>query len=194
MFYKKKITATCLALTSFMLGCQKKYLDTNPTDKISPTTVFETTQSARVALNGIHRFMNTTPTVFAGRQDQDFGQKSIDIISDVMGNDMVNLDVDYNWFSGAYKYQNTRNPTSPDPILVWNFYYKIINNANNIIANIDNAVGPQKEKDEVKGQAYVYRAYAYFGLIQFYQFTYKGNESAPGVPISITATTAYNAA
>ncbi len=187
--FSKKIAMVCLALSAFALGCQKKYLDTNPTDKIAPDVIFETTQSARVALNGMHRFMNTVPCVFANTDNHyDFGQKTIDIISDVMGNDMVNLDIGYNWYRWLYKYQNSRNPTAGELILVWNFYYKIINNANNILANIDNAQGAQKDKDEIKGQAYVYRAWAYFGLIQFYQFTYKGHESAPGVPISTTAT------
>ncbi|MEJ7589224.1 MAG: RagB/SusD family nutrient uptake outer membrane protein, partial [Ferruginibacter sp.] len=45
------------------------------------------------------------------------------------------------------------------------------------------------EKESVKGQALGLRAYAYFYLINYFQHTYKGNETKPGVPIYTTVST-----
>jgi hypothetical protein len=60
---------------------------------------------------------------------------------------------------------------------------------NTIIAKIDGASGPQAEKDEIKGQALALRAYSYFNLINYFQHTYKGNETKPGVPLYTEPTT-----
>jgi tetratricopeptide (TPR) repeat protein len=62
-------------------------------------------------------------------------------------------------------------------------YYKVINNANNIIKYVDAAAGDSSDRNNVKAQAYAMRAFAYFNLIQFYQRTYIGHESDKGVPI-----------
>ena len=43
--------------------------------------------------------------------------------------------------------------------------------------------GDTAERDNIVGQAYAMRAFCYFYLIQLYQQTYHGHETAPGVPI-----------
>ena len=69
-------------------------------------------------------------------------------------------------------------------------FYKFINNANNIIANIDDASGEEMDKNNVKGQALAIREFSYFYLVQLYQRTYIGHESDPGVPLYTTPATA----
>ncbi|SEN01367.1 RagB/SusD domain-containing protein [bacterium A37T11] len=160
-------------------GCGKDYLKTNPTDAVSGETVFATLDGAQVALDGTYRILYTF-----GFTHYAFGQKSQDLASDLYGLDMVvhkggptHFDADYNFTGLALTSLASRTGRA------WDYYYKVINNANRIIANIDQITGLQEEKDNIKGQALCLRAYSYFYLINFYQHTYKGNENKPGVPL-----------
>lgn len=173
----------------FSSSCKKDYLNTNPTNQIASEDMFKTTTAARTALNGIHSLMisRTLQTNHA-----EFGTKMADLCEDMMGNDMVGTGSGYDWFDYHYKYVMQESATYWGPYHFWNFFYRIINNANNIIDNIDAADGLQADKDDIKGQALAYRAWAYFKLANYFQFTYKGAENAPGVPIYTTATTVEN--
>ncbi|MFX5374005.1 hypothetical protein ABTD20_18605, partial [Acinetobacter baumannii] len=46
----------------------------------------------------------------------------------------------------------------------WYYYYKIIGNANTIIARVDNVEGLEADKKFLKAQALSYRAYCYMML------------------------------
>jgi starch-binding outer membrane protein, SusD/RagB family len=169
-----------LAFAAMMLtSCEKEYLDTVPSDKVAAETVFATTEGAFVALDGIYRRM----WVYNGRH-HDFGQKSHDLTMDLMGNDMVVHSAGYNWFNSEYQYTAITSPaTSSRSERAWTYYYTIINNANRILANIDNAKGPDAEKEYLKGNALALRAHSYYYLTNMWQHTYKGNESKPAVPL-----------
>jgi len=176
--FRKLISPALLIL--LLAGCKKEFLETYPTDSVSGNTVFETTQGAFVALNGIYR----RDFEFYGGSHGHFGQKAFDLTTELMGNDMVVHTQGYGWFNAEYQYTAISTSTSTSRSgLTWSFYYKLIDNANRIIANIDNSSGPQEERDNVKGQALAIRAYSYMNLINGWQHTYKGNESKPGVPL-----------
>jgi hypothetical protein len=179
----KKITPFLLCL-AVMSSCKKDYLETVPTGDVSAVTVFETTDGAQVALDGTYRYMYTN-TVNHGS----FGQKSLELTSDLMGNDMVVHAQGYGWFNTEYQYTAITTATSTSRSgITWTYYYTIINNANRILANIDAATGPAAEKEDIRGQALALRAHSYFYLINFFQHTYKGNEDKKGVPIYTTPT------
>lgn len=55
-----------LILITALTGCSDTYLDTVPTSSTSTKTIFETTNNAKQAINGIARLMVN--------QYQDFGQ------------------------------------------------------------------------------------------------------------------------
>jgi len=177
----------CAALLGIgFAGCKKSYLDTTPSDQIAASDMFKTTSSAYTALNGMHAYMNESYTISTAHAD--FGAKAMDLFSDVMGTDMVCTNSGYDWMSYHYTYFATGYSIYWMGNIPWIFYYKVINNANNILDNIDAADGPEEEKNDIKGQAYAYRAWAYLNLVQFYQFTYRQGSSAPGVPVYIHAT------
>ena len=175
----KNIKPVLLSLVVLGAGCSKDYLVTNPTDAVSGETVFETTEGAYVALDGTYR------TNFNSLTDHgNFGQKAYDLTSDLMGLDMVVHKQGYNWFNGEYQFTAiATSSTNSRSDRTWYHYYRMINNANRIIALIDGATGPQEDKDNIKGQALAIRAHSYFYLINFFQHTYKGNENKPGVPL-----------
>lgn len=185
-----KITLALALLLVVGTGCKKSYLETNPTSSISSNDVFKTTTSAYTALHGIQSFLISDN--FFANNHMNWGIKAQDLGDDMMGNDMVGTGSNYDWFDGFYKYQGQLYPTYTYTYYKWLFWYRLINFSNNIIENIDAADGPQDQKDDIKGQALAYRAYAYFKLTTWYQQTYVGNESKPGVPIYTVGTKASN--
>lgn len=63
---------------------------------------------------------------------------------------------------------------------VWNRYYSFLGPINLILGEIDGAEGDNDWKHIVKGEALVWRAYAYFKLLQYYA-PYRENEY--GIPV-----------
>jgi hypothetical protein len=168
--YKKNalsIFSSVILVAMAMTGCKKDYLNRNPTDLVSQDSVFSTTASAKGALEGIHRLM------YADDGTEQFGQKAIDLMADLLGEDMPISNTGAGWYVGTYNYQNVAS-AGGTPSYTWGFYYNIINNANLIIANIDKAQGTQAARDNIKGQALFYRAFAYYNLSVYYQQTYAG--------------------
>lgn len=182
--FKKALPLALAVLT--LSGCDKDYLETSPYSSVPNDQVFSTTEGATVALNGIYRSMWTS---WDGSHSS-FGQKSIDIAMDLMGQDIMTPQRGYGWFVSDYNHSahttTTRTSRSGN---TWRYYYRVINNANLIIANIDNATGTQARKDYIKGNALALRAHSYFYLINLFQHTYKGNENKPGVPVYTEPTT-----
>lgn len=177
---KNIIRYSFLIFTAALVSCKKDYLETNPSDSAPTQLVFSTTEGAYVALNGMYR---SEYEAYGGGHDG-FAQKANDLVSDLMGNDMVVNAQGYNWFAPEYRYTGQQTTTlNSRSDMLWSYYYSLISQANNIIANVDAATGAQADKDNIKGQALATRGYAYFYLVNFLQHTYKGNESKPGVPL-----------
>ena len=111
----------------------------------------------------------------------DFSYPAVCIATDGNGADMVSDNSDYEWFSVAFEYSD-RNANYAVPMFTWNFCYKLNKQANDILATI-----PADTENQTliyyRGQALVARAFANFTLAQRFQFTYKGNEDKPTVPI-----------
>lgn len=181
----KKALPLALAVLS-LTSCEKEYLETTPYSAVPNEQTFATTAGATVALNGIYRSM----WVSMDGSHAFFGQKGVDLAMDMMGEDVVTPVRGYGWFVSEYNHSAhttaTRTSRSGN---TWRYYYRTINNANLIIANIDNASGTQARKDYIKGNALALRAHSYFYLINLFQHTYKGNENKPGVPVYTEPTT-----
>ncbi|MFY7963644.1 MAG: RagB/SusD family nutrient uptake outer membrane protein [Chitinophagaceae bacterium] len=176
-----KISALAL-LPVLMIGCKKNYLETNSSTDVSNVLIFQNTVNAKNALEGMYRLTYTFGLVGSGHSD--FGQKAYDIVNDLMGNDMVVNSQGYGWFNRDYQYVSSQNINDgARPFALWKYYFTLINNANNIIVNIDKATGPASDRESIKGQALAMRAFAYYNLINYFQQTYKGNETAKGVPL-----------
>lgn len=169
-------------------SCSEDYLETTPTESISAENAFNTTSDAYAALNGIHRAM-----FFQYDAQDQAGQGSMMINADFLGEDLVMTSQGNGWFVSAYRWLDHRNATSTGlPRFAWKFYYKIISNANTIIAKVDNCTGDIKDKNEIKGQALAYRAWAYFNLVQLYGKRYDAANipnTQLGVPLVLTNTT-----
>lgn len=183
----KKIIYSALAVFLLVFtSCDKDYLEVQPTDAIAEQNAFTTTTNAMAALNGIHRAM-----FMQYSSNDQAGQGSVMINMDMLGEDLVMTTAGNGWFNSTYKWLTHRNANAGTVYFVYRFYYKLIANANMIINNIDNAEGPQSEKDEIKGQALAYRAWAHHQLVQIFAERYDAGSTNDqlGVPIMTTNTT-----
>lgn len=163
-----KIILFSTSILLFGLGsCKKSYLDRLPTNQAPIADVFKTTVTAEAAVQGLNAYMFSIPS---GANER-FGQKSIDLYNDMMGDDMAIARAGAGWLTTVYNYTAARQFASPNSY-PWTFYFGMINNANEIITNIDGAVGPQEDKDLIKAKGLFYRAYAYYNLTLYYQSAY----------------------
>lgn len=181
----KKIISSIILGTSLLIapGCGEDYLERVPTNSVTDESLFSTVEGAETALNGIHR----STYAFYDEHDR-FGQKSIDIIIDFMADDFLQLERGYGWFVSWYQYLDSRNVNSGNLEFSWSYYYDIIDNANLLLENTDKATDAALNENKVKnikGQAYAYRAYSYWQLVQMfaYRYDYNGNNTQPGVPL-----------
>ena len=168
-----------------MGSCKKEYLDTRPTTSIDASSVLQSVPNATAALNGIHRSM------FMRYNDQGtFGYGTIMINNDVLGEDFVFAGQSNGWWVSFYRWLDHRNANG-NAYFPYQFFYRIIANANVLINGIDGTPGLQVEKDEIKGQALAYRGWAYFNLVQLYgkRFDKATMNDSPGVPLVLTPNT-----
>jgi hypothetical protein len=178
---KFKILISGLFALAVLGSCKKTFLDTNSTTAVAASDALATTQNAWAALNGIHRIMYTQ---YDAQPQGGFG--GIMVIRDLMGEDAIyTLANGRQDFQGHIRWLDHRNVNSGNSRFVFRLYYRLISNANVLINGIDAAVGPQKDKDYIKGQALVYRAWAHFELVQYWgeRFDAGGSNSGLGVPL-----------
>ncbi|MGM0531797.1 MAG: RagB/SusD family nutrient uptake outer membrane protein, partial [Bacteroidota bacterium] len=165
-------------------SCEDDFLQTVPTDAVSNEIALGSVENMMLAMNGIHRAMyaqNGEIGAYAGQQfmipTAEFGAS--DALHSTPGN---------GWHRSRIQWDMHTSATRTDVSFSWFYYYNIIGSANQII----NAADELQESDDlhnVLGQAYTYRAWAHFQLVQFFGKAYMvGDPSTDlGVPV-MTAT------
>jgi hypothetical protein len=160
-----------VSVTLLAASCKKDYLDTVPTNSTSPSTVFATTTSAKGAVNGLAKMMTMQLLESQGFN----GEGTIKMYyGNYPGNHFfVNLPGWADIINSRYN-ENTNSIYLYYP---WYYYYKIIANANTIIAYIDGATGPDADKAFIKAQALTYRAYSFMMLAQLYGYRWSDSNN-----------------
>ncbi|MCC6634685.1 MAG: RagB/SusD family nutrient uptake outer membrane protein [Chitinophagaceae bacterium] len=182
----KSLSLLLVAAIATTVGCKKGYLDTAPSNAISLEQAYASIASINSGLTATY---NSTFDFAVGNGNtghDNYGQKSCDLANDLMGQDMIVHSQGYGWYNRDYQYVEWTLPngTGTRSDKVWSFYYNVIRQVNLLLDNTKNqAVTPDLES--ARGQAYGIRAWAYFNLINNFQQTYKGNETAKGVPLFI---------
>ena len=183
----KKLLYTFLGASMlFSMSCSKDYLDTIPEDSGSASVIFETADNAKLAVNGLCKMMgaqylhsqgfNGEGTIktyygnFPGNDFQKSNKTSMASLCNMLYVERNTIKYDY---------------------YPWFYYYKLIGNANAIVANIDKASGDEKTKQEVKAQALTFRAYSYFMLSQIYckRWVDSENGASRGLPLRLDQST-----
>jgi hypothetical protein len=175
------------ALLLLAAGCSDDFLERTPTNSVTDDVLFVSITGAQTALEGVHR----STYQFYGYHSA-FGQKANDMIIDLLGEDFYPInDARYRHFYNWYKYLESRDVNSDLLEYVWAYYYDIIDNVNIIIENVDKAEDAgtkEHQAKNIKGQAYAYRAYSLWYLVQLFAQRYEpgGANSHPGVPLVVT--------
>ena len=171
-----------VAALSLLTACSKSYLDTPATDRIAEDQALTTTDGCWKLLNGVHRILYSA---HMGRQDM-VGQGTNMMDMDVMGDD-VTISSTSDWYLYPYLWLNShRNPSSAIGYFNYFFYYEIINNVNLLVDNVKSAKGSDADKNAILGQAYAYRGWAYYQMVQLYGQRYDAGASNTGPGLRIT--------
>lgn len=182
----RKIQVIGSLLLALSLGsCSKDFLETESTSAVDQSILFKDTESAQMALNGIHRVMYEK-----GNYAPKMGYQYYMLYMDFLGEDLVYTKSNAQ-FRTETDWTRHRQPTNQYPRHLYEYIYKIIANANMIIANIDDAEGPQVERDNIKGQALFYRAFSHFKAVQLYGQRYDraGNNTQDGIVLRLENST-----
>lgn len=180
----KKILFGLLSGTVLLFSsCKKDWFETSPSGSLTGSEIYATTKNIDALLNGTLRYLMETAT----SQDNP-GYGSILLSQEVMGSDAIARDGVYGYLA-TYGFTDPFDNTTRRALFYWTFQYKVIDNCNGIIANVDNAIGTDADKNYLKGQALALRAFVYLNLVRQYQFTYIRDKNAKGVPIYTEPTT-----
>src|SRR5690606_18407947 len=144
---------------------------------LTGTETYASTKNIDALMNGTLRYLMESST----SQDNP-GFPAIMLTQDVMADDAIARDGVYG-FRDSYPYRDPYDNTTRRALFFWSFQYKVIDNCNNILANIDAANGTDDERRFLKGQALALRAFVYLNLVRSYQFTYAKDKTVKAVPI-----------
>ena len=158
-------------------GCSKDFLDVEPSDRLSAEQVARAAEFnpdvVKGGVSGLYQLMYLEDTGGIGG-DYDFGQKGMDIFTDMLSADIAHSKTDYGWYSTFSSLQSTVDFTDNANYMAWRYYYRIIRTANTIIGTLggNEAIPELEENRHFMGQAKAMRAYAYFYLVQLFTDRY----------------------
>ncbi|HQW68944.1 MAG TPA: RagB/SusD family nutrient uptake outer membrane protein [Flavobacterium sp.] len=180
---KNKFLLFALFLIVFS-ACSDDYVERDFTNAVSEEQLAAIANSSPEAAlsiaagveGGNNFFLNDFNTAGNGNIHDDFGHMAVNLGTDLMSNDMVQ--VLSHWFVNYYNY-TARNENSIRTDMVWKFYYKVIYNMNDALKLVPSTVIAPELK-HIRGRLLAVRGYAYFQLIRIY-----GNGDL-GIPIYTT--------
>lgn len=172
----KNITKIWVAASALLLlgACSKDFLETAPTASVGTANVFASTETVKMAVNGIAYNMTTQQGPYS--QGYCGENRIISIYNEYTSQEFVYNGMSAGWAPVMNQEYYTRFDTAFCSY-PWFYYYKIISNANAIILNVDQAEGIQAEKDFYKAQALTYRAWAYTKLLELYSVRWQDSEN-----------------
>ena len=174
---KIKFGGLIVILSLCVAACDSSYLDTKPTSTVATSTVFETTENAKMAINGIARLMVLQQLA----TQTHCGEGTIKFLhGEYMGENFSRPNLASGWYTVMNATMHESN-TSIYSYYPWYYYYMLMGNANTVIGNIDDAQGSDADKQFIKAQALTYRAYCYTMLVQFYCYRWADSNNGSSV-------------
>lgn len=193
----KYFLMTILALG--LSSCDKDFLETKPTDAISAADALATPDNMALILNGLHRGLYAqSQTILPGGNSSRAGNHYWLPLGDNIAGGVIHTARanNLNWQDETQWISHTQE-TSLTTELLWYHRYNIIASANAIINKAtDGSMVVDEKLNEILGQAYTYRVYAYLSLIQHYAKGYLIGDPAtdPGVPLLFSSEAPFTSA
>lgn len=158
-----KIFAVSLAALFGLSGCASSWLDQEMTGSALTQEEYDKMGDSDLgSVRGLYAAMYT----YGGGHDY-FGQKSIDLATDLLSSDLAMSAQAYGWFT-ADAQMIASNRTG----YLWVYYYEIVMNANAVLRDFDakkEAMGLlNDEEKDAYAQALTMRAYCYYNIANYY--------------------------
>lgn len=165
----KRFNLYIMTLSLLMLTSCDIFLDITPVGKVIPTTF----QDYRDLMTNAYEVIPTDRSLSTVRGDE------LQLVYDDWG--------DYLLYQSIYVWKDI-NPDANTINFAWQQYYRAILNANQIILDGDKATdGTQAEINQVRGEAYLMRAYMHFGLAGLFSDVYNPeNLNKKSIPLATT--------
>ena len=161
-----KLYLALFAMVMAVASCSEAWLDNEPTGAtLTDEQLDAMPDGIELQTNGLYTLLYLPN----GSAHDYFGQRSIDIVCDLLSSDMGIVKQGYGWFeedATLTTWQSTASRNS----YIWAYYYRIIKNCNVLIGKI-NDLGTLESDPEMQvncAQALTMRAYAYYGLLTMY--------------------------
>ena len=172
---KRNLLYSILLTSLALVGCSEEFLDPQRNTSVLTSedlSEFSDINPALVegTLEGIASFMIQDFGV-TGSRHYDFGQKGVDIWTDIVSGDMALSGSAYGWYNNTANLVSTVDFTREENNIIWEYYYKIVNLANTVIQTTGGNDGQPETAAarKIMGQAKASRAYAYYYLAQLFQ-------------------------
>ena len=175
---KKILTFSILSALAFnFTACKDDFLKTEPTAVVSNAP-------ADVRLNGL--YLMTYQTGTGGTSGHtDFGQKNVDICTDMLCGDMALLATNYRQYQDIANLKATQQPSNNYNYIPWRYYYRMIYETNKSIAEL--ATPKNVSEKYTLAQFRALRGYAYFYLMQVFTTKYEPDSKTNSIPLYTTA-------
>src|SRR3954466_5258892 len=118
----KYLLLLTIAASATLGGCKKDFLKTQPTQFTTPEQLSAAAAQDPKVLNGLISGLYTTmftPGVGGTTGHDDFGQRGVDIYTDMLESDMVLGALNYGWYAPLARYQATVDFTRNEAYIPW---------------------------------------------------------------------------
>lgn len=153
----------CLLAMSFF-SCLD---ETQPTKEATSDQLGASAKATEALLWAMPAFANNVDTQGSGAS-YDWGYGSMMHIRDVMTDDMAVVGSSYDWYS-RWSQNVGLGDSYAATQFIWNFHYKFIQTANNVIRAVDEESAGTLQLGYL-GVAYAFRALVYLDLAQMFEF------------------------
>lgn len=185
---KRKIIYLLIpCLMVFSTSCDESFLEQTPTNAISEADALATTGNMRLVINGLHRLLYAqAQTILPGGSSGRSGEHYWVPVDDTMVGGIIHSAPGNGWMRADLQWNAHTVPTSQTVTQRWYQRYHIIASSSAIINKVvDEAIPIDGDLADILGQAYAYRAFAYYDLVTHYARGYLiGNPASdPGLPL-----------
>lgn len=168
---KRYINRLFIALgAAAMIGGTGCIEETFPSSSATPDQIKGSSTSLQYMTNSLPAFLITWDTYGTSNNTQDWGYPCQMYMRETLGEDFPMYDNSYNYWTYL------ENGTSLQWVFYypWTYYYHLIKNANNVIAQATEAAATSESARHSLGQGYGYRALGYLDVARLYEYRATG--------------------
>lgn len=162
---------------ALVLSACEKIVEVEPEFVLDRPQFFRTVQDYEYALTGTYALLRQVGYYGSGAQTT--GTWSV--LPDMMSDNLVQTGEDLGNWVNQVNFFYTADEDDID--VAWSAAYNVINQANLVLANIDEVGAEEPERvNRIKGQALAIRGMVHFDLLRYFGENYERNSTGLGVP------------